>query len=386
MNQISSTGQSTFGRNLTLLKQQQPRLAERLANMQDDDSVRVLRSRDALPIPILNNVPLHSQNDPVSEGWEIAQMIEKRLQDPAWDATKLPPQRLMFFGFGFGYHLMPLVRRGWSLIVVEPSVQVLWQAFHHLDMSEILPFIQIYVVEKQEDLPDIPRLTQVFFHPTVERLFPQLATALSQKIIVDYPARTSDIHEGVYYGAYHNVTCLKNPVDFFAYQMLFYLVRPTLVIEIGACRGGSALYFADLLRSLGGERRIYTFDIVHQVAPEVLEDPNSVFNSQGWQAFDPAVIKPNDRVMVIEDSSHTYENTIQVMRHFAQFVSPNSYLIVEDGESGYTRPEFNGGAIRAIEEFLQENDDFILDRRWEFLYGNNVSENLKGYLRRKVNK
>ncbi len=42
-----------------------------------------------------------------------------------------------------------------------------------------------------------------------------------------------------------------------------------------------------------------------------------------------------------------------------------------------------GGAIRAIEEFMSEPNDFELDRRWEFLYGTNVSENLKGYLRRK---
>jgi cephalosporin hydroxylase len=216
----------------------------------------------------------------------------------------------------------------------------------------------------------------------MEKLFPQFATALSQKIIMDYPARTNDMHEGEYYGVYRNVICLKNPIDLFVYQMILYLVRPTIVIEIGACRGGSALFFADLLRQLGGNRHVYSYDIVDQIAPEARDDPDITFNFNGWQAFDPSIIKPNDRVIICEDSSHTYENTIQVIRKFAPYVSPNSYFLVEDGESGYTVPEFHGGAIRAIEEFMAETNDFELERRWEFLYGNGISECLKGYLRK----
>jgi hypothetical protein len=59
-----------------------------------------------------------------------------------------------------------------------------------------------------------------------------------------------------------------------------------------------------------------------------------------------------------------------------------SYFLVEDGDVGYVRPEFHGGVIRAIEEFMAESNDFELDRHWEFLYGNGISECLKGYLRK----
>lgn len=382
--QNADRGKSTLERNLEILKKQQPNLAERLAAIRDDGSVRVVPTRNGTCVPLIQNHPLHSLEEPQTEAEQISSMLLEQLEDKRWLQAKMPPHRLILFGFGFGYYLMSLVKRGVSPIVVEPNGQLLRKAFENVDLTEILSFVHIHLAEEPAALPDIPRMTQVFYHPVVQKLYPQLASSLAAKIITDYPARTNDMHEGVYYGAYRNVTCLKNPVDLFLYQMLFHIVRPTLVIEIGACRGGSALYFADLLRRLGGDRRVYSYDITHEIAPEVVEDPQIIFNSNGWQAFDPAIIRPHDRVMVIEDSSHTYENTLQVMRRFAPFVSPNSYLIVEDGESGYTRPEFNGGAIRAIEEFLTETNEFELDRRWETLYGNGVSECLKGYLRRKV--
>lgn len=373
-----------FERNLAVLRRQQPRLAERLELTQDDGSVSIVTSRNGAPIPVLKGRPLHSLEDPVAEGEETACRILQQMNDSQWERAKTPPHRLILFGFGFGFHVAALVRKGVSPIVVAPNPSLLRRAFECLDFSESLPFFHIHVAESRAELPDIPRMTTVVAHPAMQALYPELSKALFAKIILDYPARTDDMHEGVYFGAYRNVTCLKNPVDLFVYQMLFDIVRPTLVIEIGTCRGGSTLYFADLLRRLGGARRVHSFDITREAAPEVVEDGEIILNTDGWQAFDPGIIRPNDRVMVIEDSSHTYENTIQVMRRFAPFVSPNSYLIVEDGESGYSRPAFNGGPIRAIEEFLQENDDFELDRRWEFLYGQGISECLKGYLRKKL--
>lgn len=290
-------------------------------------------------------------------------------------------QRVIVFGFAFGQHLRHLVQKGFSPIVYEPSPDVLKAALTHVDLRDILPYLTIY---SGQFFPDIPRVTRIVAVESYARNFPQYWEALRGKALTDFPEHSDDIVEGEYAGAYRNITCLKNPCDLAVYQMILSIVRPTLLIEIGACRGGSALLFADFMRNLGGERRIHTFDIVDTCPIEVLSNPMITFHGDGWTSFDPGIIKPDDRVLIIEDSSHTYENTLGVLHHFADYVSPNSYLIVEDGAAGLVRPSFNGGAVRAIDEFLAADDRFRIDQRWETFYGSRNSNCLRGFLHRRL--
>ncbi len=146
--------------------------------------------------------------------------------------------------------------------------------------------------------------------------------------MTDYPQKTDNIDEGIYFSTYRNVTCLKNPCDLAVYQMMLFLIKPTLILEIGACRGGSALWFADLFRLMGGDRRIHTYDISEEAAPETYRDPMITYHLGGHASFDPSIIRKHDRVFIIEDSSHTYENTLEVLNKFAGYVTPNSYFIV----------------------------------------------------------
>lgn len=371
INDFAGTERTYYARNLNALYKHQPLLAAKIAESGDDDDIYVTRSKSGHAVPVFRSKAVHSLDNPVAESEVIAKQV----------FSQFTQERILFFGFGFGYHIVPFVQKGLSPIVYEPSLALLKLAFIHVDLTPIIPFVTFHTGTR---LPDIPRSTQVFTHNVLAELFPQGAAALSGKVITHQPPRTDDVDEGVYYESYRNVTCLKHPCDLVAYQMIFFMVRPTIVLEIGTCRGGSALLLGDLLRILGGNRHLHTYDIVDEGAPELFEHPNVTFHPGGWKSFDPSIIKPHDRVLVIEDSAHTYENTIQVMNAFAPYVTPNSYFIVEDGAAGLTRPEFNGGAIRAIEEFISQNPQFEIDSRWEHFFGTGNTGCLKGFLRRKT--
>jgi cephalosporin hydroxylase len=86
--------------------------------------------------------------------------------------------------------------------------------------------------------------------------------------------------------------------------------------------------------------------------------------------------------MVFLDSDHTREHVLAELRSYADFVTPGSYLVVEDTNLN-DHPVvagFGDGPMEAVEDFLAERDDFVSDPDAEkFL----LTFNPGGYLRRK---
>jgi cephalosporin hydroxylase len=192
----------------------------------------------------------------------------------------------------------------------------------------------------------------------------------------------------VYYGHHHityrGIKAIKCPFDYVIYQMLIFELRPDLIIEIGTNRGGSTLYMADLLNLLGfGE--IHTIDILKdEIDPLVSSNPRIRRFTDGYQGYNLELAKGFEKVLVIEDGSHTYEDTLNAIIKFSPVVPKDSYLIVEDAiitELGLEE-KFNGGPQKAIDEFLQNNDDFVIDRKWCDMFGKNATFNVDGYLKK----
>lgn len=190
------------------------------------------------------------------------------------------------------------------------------------------------------------------------------------------------LHHTKYFG----VKAFKSPIDAWVYQEIIYETKPDVIVEIGNFSGGSTLYLAHLC-DLIGKGRIIGIDISHEnVHDHIRKHPRiTLIEGDACQEFNNilGLISNDERVLVIEDSSHTYENTLNVLRVYSELVKPGDYFIVEDS---IIHHGFNQGPIpgpyEAIEKFIDENKDFEIDRTKEHFF---ITWNPKGYLKRKSN-
>ncbi len=184
---------------------------------------------------------------------------------------------------------------------------------------------------------------------------------------------------------YFGVQAWKCPTDFWIYQEILFETRPDVILEIGCNRGGGTLALHHLCQNLG-KGRVIGIDIsLDKLAPAVTDTPGIHFiEADASQCFEEvrALIAPDERVLIIEDSSHTYDNTLSLLRQYSALVQVGDYFIVEDSicDHGLVMsdpPE--KGPYEAIEAFIAENGDWAIDRdRERFL----ITWNPKGYLQR----
>ncbi|MEM0955686.1 MAG: CmcI family methyltransferase [Pseudomonadota bacterium] len=189
----------------------------------------------------------------------------------------------------------------------------------------------------------------------------------------------------MHHSSYFGVQAWKCPTDFWMYQEILFETRPDVIIEIGCNRGGGTLALHHLCQNLGHGRVIGIDISLEKIAPAVAAvDGIHFIESDASQCFDEVrdLIGEDERVMVIEDSEHTYATTLSLLRQYSALIKPGDYFIVEDSicDHGLVIP--NGprpGPYEAIEAFIAENPDFVIDRERErFL----ITWNPKGYLQR----
>ena len=181
---------------------------------------------------------------------------------------------------------------------------------------------------------------------------------------------------------WRGVRAQKCPLDLWVYQEILHEVQPDLIVETGTAEGGSALFLASML-DLVGRGEVVTIDVLER--SDYPRHPRITYLH--GSSTDPSIVGHvgeligGDRVMVILDSDHSKEHVLDEMRAYAPYVSRGSYLIVEDTNiNGHpVLPDFGPGPWEAVEEFLQDNDQFEVDRSREKLL---MTFNPMGYLRR----
>lgn len=191
------------------------------------------------------------------------------------------------------------------------------------------------------------------------------------------------VDKGHHNVTYRGIKAIRCPFDYVIYQMILHEVQPDLVIEIGTRFGGGALYLADLLEKQGSGV-VHAIDVVDNVDSRLKGNERIQFFFDGWQKYDLNNTKGFNKILVIEDASHMYEDSIGVLNKFHSIVSKESYLIVEDGiiNALGLESKYNGGPLKAIREFLPNHPEFVVDRKWCDLFGKNATFNVNGYLKR----
>ena len=197
------------------------------------------------------------------------------------------------------------------------------------------------------------------------------------------------IQEGTVAFTYRGVLCQKNPFDLALYGRLLFETGARSVIEVGSSAGGSALWFADTLRSYGRNPRIVSVDVnpvsgVRDVDIEFIQG----------SALSLAEVLPDDFLhdlprpwIVVEDSAHTFDVTRAVLDFFEPWLEPGEYTVVEDGIvndlEGDKYRAFENGPNRAIFSFLDDHPDrYEIDTRYCDYFGHNFTWNTNGWLRR----
>lgn len=184
---------------------------------------------------------------------------------------------------------------------------------------------------------------------------------------------------------YKGIPTCKNPMDLWVYQEIIHEVQPDVIIEIGVWKGGSTQWLAD-----NSNAYVIGIDLMEHLKEweglTISTDKKmTYFKGDATEIFDS--IKEHiefrqkvgvlcNKVMVIEDSSHAYDNTLKCLQLYSPLVSVGSYYIVEDTiapELGY---DLHPGL--AVEDFLRDNDSFVVDRSREKY----ITWNKGGYLKR----
>lgn len=204
---------------------------------------------------------------------------------------------------------------------------------------------------------------------------------------LDAPLRDvlSVMQHGIMNGTtYFGIPTLKSPIDAWIYQEIVFQTRPDVIVEIGNFHGGHLLALAHLCDAIG-HGRLIGVDLSHHLVPQCVRNHSRVTLIEGDAcnsfAQVAALVGAAEQALVIEDSAHSFDNTLQVLRRYAPLVKPGGYFIVEDGICHHglaVGPD--PGPFEAIDAFLQERTDFESDRsRERFL----ITWNPKGYLRRR---
>lgn len=174
----------------------------------------------------------------------------------------------------------------------------------------------------------------------------------------------------------------KCPLDLWVYQEIIFEVKPDVIIEAGTQYGGSALFLASVC-DLVNKGKVITIDIENQGQPEHerIKYLLGSSTSDGIIRQVKELINPGDKVMVILDSDHSRDHVFNEMNIYSQFVTKDSYLIVEDTNiNGHpVSPGVGPGPMEAVNDFLPRNNFFVVDKSKEKFH---LTFNPKGYLRR----
>lgn len=177
----------------------------------------------------------------------------------------------------------------------------------------------------------------------------------------------------------------QNVLDLWTIQETIFEIKPELLIESGTNRGGSALFYANLF-DLMGKGRILSVDIerMHDLShPRVDFLIGSSVDEEVLSQVRAAVSSTSGPVMVILDSDHSGPHVRNELEIYAKFVTPRSFLLVQDGVIDVLSKFRAGrpGPLPAIREFLKDHSEFEVDnaRNNRFL----ITHHPMGWLRRK---
>ena len=197
----------------------------------------------------------------------------------------------------------------------------------------------------------------------------QMASVVAGYIYRPTDSAAAEYHKW-YYGTlvwnkttWMGIKCLKSVSDMWNYQEILIELKPSLIIEFGTCYGGSALFFANVMRHTGQPFKVLSVDISHKALdPAARRDPDILFIESSSTV--PAIAEHIQRLkgeypgktFAILDSDHSMNHVLAEMNLLRPLLSVGDYLVVEDSNvNGHPiLPGFGAGPYEAIEAYEHE--------------------------------
>lgn len=170
---------------------------------------------------------------------------------------------------------------------------------------------------------------------------------------------------------------IQLPEDLIRIQELIYRVQPDVIIETGVAHGGSLVFYASLCKAMG-KGRIVGIDVEiyphnrkalseHFLLPYITLIEGSSIDSTIISEV-KSQVQPNETVMVLLDSCHTYDHVLCELKAYSPLVTRDSYIVAMDGimeevvGAPRTKPEWAwSNPKRAALDFVKENPHFVIE-------------------------
>ena len=128
----------------------------------------------------------------------------------------------------------------------------------------------------------------------------------------------------------------KSPSDMWNYQEILVKLRPSLIVEFGSAFGGSALFWAGIMRQIGEPFKVLSVDISHELLrPEARRDPDVSFVESSSASPEIAErirqlrAEYPGKVFAILDSDHSMDHVLAEMKLLRPLLAAGDYLVVE---------------------------------------------------------
>ncbi len=182
------------------------------------------------------------------------------------------------------------------------------------------------------------------------------------------------------------VPLVKTPMDMIVLQQIIAETRPELIVETGVYVGGSAMLYATIQEMMGIDGKVIAVDVDLSFVHDKVREHPRIELLEG-SSVDPGIVShiraaaKGKRTMVDLDSDHRAHHVLEELRTYADLVSPNCYLVVEDSWFGGrpVREDAIPGPSEALDAWLADEQPFETDR-WRERYG--LTQNPRGYMRR----
>jgi cephalosporin hydroxylase len=133
------------------------------------------------------------------------------------------------------------------------------------------------------------------------------------------------------------VKTLKSPSDMWNYQEILSTLRPGVVIEFGTRFGGSALFFACVMRQIGNRFKVLSVDIDAESVSEKTRNDRDIelltissLDSEVAERIEALRSEYPGPAFAILDSDHRKDHVLAEMKLLRPLLVSGDYLVIED--------------------------------------------------------